>query len=261
MSYVRLTDAQTAYKHQVNQDDMRQLRDNQDDHEARIAQLLAQSQNAIVDDFFSSSGGAGGVDVNSIYEVTGTSAGFDTMMASSGDHVIRINTVATAATKVLQSRLTKCSFRLNQDMVGFLEARVQDIGGAAPDNMIVGYNDTGVATPATEANCIGFFKGTAAGKWRFRVAKGGVPTQTDNIGNRAAWQKLRMEFTRSGGGATLQVRAYIDGAEISGSPFTTNIPDSVVLRLMWGAVTPAAGTTDYRMDRWEHRWTAIPVNS
>jgi hypothetical protein len=141
----------------------------------------------------------------------------------------------------------------------FGQFRTEDIGGTAPLNLVCGYSaDT---DPSNENDVIAFMKGTTAGKWRFRVAKGGVATTTDNIGNRATWQKLRIEVTRASSGGTLQVRAYIDGAQISGSPFTTNIPDTTVLRKVWGAVSPGAGTTDIRLDRWETRWNAIPENS
>lgn len=262
MSFNRLSDAQTAYKHQLNQDDMRQLRDNQDDHESRIVQLTAQSQNAIVDDFLCDDLASGGATPYP-YDALNFGGGvFTTMMGSSGDHVLRINSVNSQLNRGLVVGKARLAFRLNQDMVGFFEARAKDIGGTAPDNMVVGFTAT-PTDPTNEADVIAFLKASSAGKWRFRVAKGGVQTETDNIStsNRATWQKLRIEFTRSGGGSTLQIAAYVDGGAISGSPFTTNIPDTTVMRMAWVARTPAAGTTDFRLDRWEARWSAVPVNS
>jgi hypothetical protein len=258
MSYLRLSDAQTAYKHQLNQDDMRQLRDNQDDHEARIAALLAQNVHSIADDFLSGpDGGAAGswIDTN-LYD----GSGGVNLMETDGSHVWQITTVNSAQTNFLSPLKTRCRLRFNKDMAAFLEFRVYEPGATVMDNIMFGLQNRAVSTPATEADVMGFFKGSTAGKWRFRVASGGVQTETNNIGNRAAWQKLRMELLRSGGGATQQVRAFIDGAEISGSPFTTNIPTSVVLKPFMGAVSPGSGTTDLRTDRWEIRWTAVPVN-
>jgi hypothetical protein len=259
--YIRLSDAQTAFKYEFGQDDMRQLRDNQDSFDGRILQILAQSKNAIVDDFLS--GDLGDASETSFDDglyfqlgAAGTSVG---MVPSTGAHVQRINSVNSATLRGLAVKSQKMSFRLNQDMAAFLEVRHQDIGAAAPDNLLIGFSDQKSATDETD--CIAFLKGSTAGKYRFRVASGGVQTETDNIGNRATWQKLRIELLRSGGGSTLQVRAFIDGAEISGSPFTTHIPTSVAMRLLWAAQCPASGTTDIQIDRWEMRWTAVPVNS
>jgi hypothetical protein len=260
MSYVRLTDVQTQAETFFVQATARQLRDNQDDHESRISQLLAQSANGHVDDFLAAhEGGSDGLDL-AIYDVAGAGATFRPQVGVDGSHVLKVATVATAATKSIRALNTKCAFRLNQDMAGFFEARFKDVGGAAPDNLVIGLQDRSAATLATdESDIIAFLKGTTAGKWRFRVAKGGVATTTDNIGNRATWQKLRLEWLRSGGGSTFQVRAFIDGSEISGSPFTTNLPDTVILSPTFACLTPAAGTTDAELDRWEWRWTSVPV--
>jgi len=255
--YIRLTDADTAALAFWGQDKWRQLRDNQDSFDGRIAQLLAQSENAIVDDFFCDDIAGAGSGTVYPYDPFNFGTGFQTMMGATGDHAVQITTVNSQLTKVLAVSKARLAFRLNRDMVGFFEAWVKDPGSAACDNMIVGFTATPTA-PATESDVIAFLKGSSAGKWRFRVAKGGVQSETDNIGNRATSQKLRIEFTRSGGGSTLQIAAYIDGAAISGSPFTTNIPDTTVMRMVWGAKTPAAGTSDFRMDRWECRWAAIP---
>lgn len=259
-AYLKLTDAQTAYKHQLNQDDVRQLRDNQESHEERILQFLSLNTHSIKDDFLTGpDGGAGNSWIDpALYD--GGSAGNLHLMETDGSHVWQMSTVATALTMSLSPRKERCRLRFNKDMAAFMEFRVYEPGATVMDNIMFGLQDRSVGAPGTEANVIGFFKGTTAGKWRFRVASGGVSTQTDNIGNRAVWQKLRLELLRSGGGTTLNVRAFIDGAEISGSPFTTNIPTGIVLKPFMGAVSPAAGTTDLRVDSWEIRWTAAPVN-
>jgi len=260
--YNRLSDPATASKAFWGQDKWRQLRDNQDSFDERIRQLLAQSHQSIIDDFFGTDTGgtASGTD-ETLYDITG-GATFKTMMSASGDHVLRINRTGAGSNlaQVLRVKAERLAFRLNQDMALFCEMRTEDVGGTAPVNLVAGFT-ANPTDPTNESDCIAFFKGSSAGKWRFRVAKGGVQSETDNIGNRATWQKLRVELVRAGGGATLQVRAYIEGAEISGSPFTTNIPDTTVMRLAWGALSPAAGTDDVRLDRWETRWSEIPVNS
>jgi len=263
MPYVKLTDAQTAYKAGIGQDLLRGFRDNQEDHESRIMQLLAQSQNAIVDDFFTGSDTASGssswVDA-ALYD--SSASGGTTLINLTeidGSHVFQMQSVAVAGTMILSPVKGRCRLRFNQDMAAFLEFRVKEPGATVMNNIFYGLQNRASADPSVETNCIAFLKGTTAGKWRFRVASGGVQTETDNIGNRATWQKLRMELLRSGGGATLQVKAFIDGAEISGSPFTTNIPTGVVLKPFMSSISPAAGTTDLRTDRWEIRWTAVPV--
>lgn len=246
--WTSITDAETLYKKGIGQDIIRKFRDNDLSNREAILQLLAQSNNAIVDDFFYEDNVGGEVNT-ALYTMVGGSGSFRPNVGVDGKHILRLST-STTATRGLHS---KTAFRLNQDMVGFLEAIVQDVGGNAPNNMLVGFSD--VDDASDESDVIGFLKGTTAGKWRFRTAKAGVANTTDNIGNRATWQALRIEFLKSG--ATLQVRAYIDGAEILNSPFTTLIPDTVALRLHWSHVTPAAAV-DYQLDRWEFRWTAIP---
>lgn len=260
--YVGLSDADTAELAFWGQDKWRQLRDNQTSHEERIAQLLAQNASSVVDDFLSDSSSGNGVDTAYVYETAGTGVNAKTMVGSSGDHVFQITTINSAQTDYIRVRAEKLAFRLNQDMALFLEMRTKDVGAAAPNNLIAGFS-ANPGDPSNESDCIAFFKASSAGKYRFRVAKGGVQSETDNISisNRATWQKLRIEITRSGGGSVFQVAALIDGAAISGSPFTTNIPDTTVMRLVWGQKTPASGTMDCRLDRWECRWTAIPVNS
>lgn len=262
MSYLKVTDAQTAYKAAIGQDLMRQFRDNQEDHESRISQLLAQSHNTLIDDFlcFDDGGGGGAVGIDEdLYALAGGASDFRPQVGVDGKHVLRVNTVNSSITKRIASKNTKLAFRLNQDLVGTFEARITDVGAAAPTNLIIGFSAN--LAPSNEDDVIAFLKGTTAGKWRFRVAKATVATTTDNIGNRATYQKLRIDLLRSGGGSTLQVRAYIDGGEISGSPFTTNIPDTTVLRMIFGSIGPGSGTTDVQLDRWEMRWTAIPVQA
>jgi len=261
MSYAKLTDAQITAGVFIKQATGRQFRDNQEDHEARILQLLAQSQHAIVDDFFYSvdGGPASAWIPASLY---GLSPNSNILVDSDGSHVLQMTTVNLAASAGPLVSNAKCRLRLNQDMALFQEFRAKDPGTTPMDNILFGLQDQAVLSAnaaITETDCVGFLKGTTAGKWRFRVASGGVGTQTDNIGNRATWQNLRLEILRSGGGATLQVRAFIDGAEISGSPFTTNIPISVILRPQMRAQSPASGTTDLRVDRFEMRWTAVPI--
>jgi hypothetical protein len=255
--YNRLSDAETAVLAFWGQDKWRKLRDNQDSHEERLLELLALDKQSIVDNFFSSSvgGDPAGVDA-SLYDVVGGGGtNFRTMMAASGDHVLRVNT-AVADTKSIMVRQDRLTLSLSQEMKFTFEARCYDPGGTPCDNILIGYSDNG--TPSDESDCIAFLKGTTAGKWRFRVAKGNVPTEFNNVGNRATWQKLKAVVTKLG--ATFQVEAFIDGAAL-GAPITTNIPNSVVLRMVFAAATPGAGTTDLRMDRWAHRWSAIPENS
>ena len=262
MSYVAITDPEVAYKVGIGQDLMRKIRDNQVDHESRIAQFLAANKHSIVEDFLSCTATvANDWPDTSLYNQLGSSAQLLNLMDSTGEHVMQLTTNASAATIGLVIKRERCAFRFNQDMAMFMEFRMKDPGGTAMQNIFLGLQDkAGAFQDSTdETDCIAFLKGTTAGKWRFRVASGGVATETDNIGNRATWQKLRFELLRSGGGGTLQVRAYIDGAEISGSPFTTNIPTSVVLSPHLIARGAAAGTTDLRADRWETRWTAVPV--
>jgi hypothetical protein len=268
MTYVRLTDAQTAYKHQWNQDDARQMRDNQDDADTRITQFLAQNVHSVIDDFFYATEGASSYTffesslaaADVLYSGNGSYTNrIIALMDSTGEHSVQFTTSAAAVDFSLQVKKQKCRLRNNQDMAWFYEFRAKDPGGTAPDNIFLGLQDIATANTTVESNVIAFLKGSTAGKWRFRVASGGVSTETDNIGNRAAWQKLRAEFLRSGSGSTLQVRAFIDGSEISGSPFTTNIPTGVVMKPFFGIKTPAAGTTDVRVDRLEMRWTAVPL--
>lgn len=260
--YVEVTDAQLTYKNGVGQDLWRQFGGNVRNHEARLLELLAIDKQSIVDNFFSDTGSApdgNGTHTDPyLYDETGGSAAFRTMMGASGDHALRVNTAAVADTKTLLVRADRLALRLNQDMQFTFEARVKDPGATACSNILIGYTDN--ATPSDESDCIGWLKGSTAGKWRFRVAKGGVQSEIDNQGNRATWQKLKHIVTRSGGGSVFQVEAFIDGASI-GAPITTNIPDSVILRMAFGAITPGAGTTDLRLDRWSHRWNAIPENS
>lgn len=251
MGYVSLTDAQLTANGFIKQATGRQIRDNQDDHEARISELLASSDNCIIDDFFSIALGGWG---------TGAYPPVS-MMNVDGSHVLKFDSDGSVRNVYLQG---PPRLRLNQDMSLFVESRCKEPGTTAMPNVLLGLQDLGVAAGAEvtdENNVIGFLKGSTAGKWRFRCASGGVASQTDNIGNRATWQSLRAEIVRSGGGTTLQVRAYIDDAEISGSPFTTNVPTSVVLMPIFGAYTAADTACDMRLDRVEMRWAAVPVNS
>jgi hypothetical protein len=240
---------------------MRKLRDNQVDHESRISQFLANNKHSIIDDFFYAQATvANDWPDASFYDASGSSAQLLILTDTTGEHVMKMTTNASASHVGLAVKRDRCSLRFNQDMALFMEIRAKDPGATAMANIMFGLQDKGSRTDASdESDCIAFLKGTSAGKWRFRCASGGVASQTDDIGNRATWQKLRMELLRSGSGSTLQVRAYIDGAEISGSPFTTNIPTSVVMNPVIRALGPGAGTTDLQVDRWEIRWTAIPL--
>jgi len=265
--YVEVTDAQLTYKKGFGQDLARQLGGNLRNHEARIQQLLAQSHQAIIDDFFgenSAGGTASGVD-ETLYDVTGSGPTFKTMMGASGAHVLQAAGTNIGTSKRIMTKPERLRLRLNQDMAIEFRARVQDIGAAAPPNILLGFSDNDVETD--ESDCIAFFKGTTAGKWRFRCAKGGVDSSSDNIGNRASWDWLTITIERSGGGSTFQVRAYVGGtktaygSEIPNSPFTTNLPDTVVLGMVSGLTLPNPGAGDHRLDRWSVRWTDIPENS
>lgn len=265
--YNRLSDAATAEKAFWGQDKWRTLRNNQDSHEARIQQLLAQTNQTIIDDFLGADSGASpaGVDT-ALYDVTGANSSlFRTMMNASGSHVLQITTTNIGSGRRLLVKPERLALRLNQDMVIEFRARVKDVGAGAPVNIKLGLSDSDVETD--ESDCIGFFKGSTAGKWRFRCAKGGVDSSTDNIGNRATWDWLTFTVERSGGGSTFQVRAYIGGtrtsygSEIANSPFTTNLPDSVVLFMTSSVQPPNPGVCDYQLDRWGIRWTDIPENS
>jgi hypothetical protein len=260
-AYVRLTDADTAALAFWGQDKWRQLRDNQDSFDGRILQLLAQSANSVVDDFLADGGATNNHGVaEHLYDTfhsVGPGTDFDTMVGSGGDHVLRMQSSGVARGSRLSVKAGVLAFRLNQDMALLREDRVKEPGAAAMTNIMAAFSDS--ADASDESDCIGWFKGSGAGKWRFRVAKGGVSSESGDVGNRATWQKLQMTIIRASG--VLEVRAFIDSAEVPNSPFTTNIPDTVVLRKHFSVVTPGAGVTDIRLDRWETRWTAIPVNS
>jgi hypothetical protein len=265
--YNRLSDAETASKAFWGQDKWRKLRDNQDSHEERIKNLLAQSHQTIIDDFLGQHGGGSnvtGVDEN-LYDVTGGGVNFRTLMASNGSHYLGAAGTNITGSKRLGVKQERLAFRLNQDFVIEFRARVRDVGATAPPNMMLGFSDNIVETDETD--CIAFFKGSSAGKWRFRCAKGGVDSSSDNIGNRATWDWLTITIERSGGGSTFQVRAYVGGSktsygsEIANSPFTTNLPDTVPLLMASSILMANPGTVDYQLDRWSFRLADVPENS
>lgn len=255
-----ISDAETAFKKGIGQDLVRKFRDNDLSHEERLLDVEAgQHIHSITDDFLSGkdTGGAQSWIDAAIYDSSGENFN---LMETDGTHVWQISTVATAGTHYLSPVKTRCRLRLNQDMTILMEFRVKEPGGTVMSNLMFGLQERSTVTPATEANVIAFFKGSTAGKWRFRVAKGGVQTEQDNVGNRATWQTLGILIQRSGGGATFQATGFIDGAAI-GSPITTNLPDTSVLKPFMGAVSPGAGTTDMRTDRWRIRWRSLGLVS
>ena len=130
--------------------------------------------------------------------------------------------------------------------------------GNAADALLIGFQDgtlTDVAaTIGDQTDMIGFVKGTTAGQWKFRTAKAASASEDDDVASRAAWHIFRLELTKTGGGLTLA--ATVDAVAVSGSPFSTNIPDTVYLRPFFGADANVDGVNIY-LDYVEMKWTSI----
>ena len=250
MAYTALTAAQTDADSPVDQTFTDLLRTNFDDHEARIAAITLATQNQIVEHFFISA-----LDT-STWITAGSAPSFGVPI--DGSHQILVNASA-AGFGILTSAVGKGRFRLNNNQALYIEcrAKTEELSNAA-NAILIGFQDATladvVATVSDQTDMVGFVKGTTAGQWKFRTAKAASASEDDDVASRAAWHIFRLELAKTGGGLTLA--ASVDGVAVSGSPFSTNIPDTVYLRPFFGIGAGVDGVLIY-IDYVEMKWTSI----
>ena len=156
-----------------------------------------------------------------------------------------------AATKKMRVRLTD-----EQSVIFGCRAKTTDDGS----NLAFGLQDiamTGANGAGDTTDFIGVIHGSA-GKWKVKVNKAGAGTTSGDLGNVANWTKFLFSIVK--GPSSLVVDAYIDDAQISGFPVSSNVPDTVTLR----PVLAISGNGDagiWRIDYCLAFWTARPVSA
>jgi hypothetical protein len=167
---------------------------------------------------------------------------------------------SSAGASVLFSTKYKMRVDLTRDTVWICEFRAKNVA-AGSLNLFFGLNDDALTDPpagattranvdaivTTVADCLGFVYGTG-GKWKFRTSKGGTASTTDSLGTLNAYSIMNMTITGSSTPANRKVDVTVDGTTISGSPFTSNIPDSKILRLVFGMDTASGADPAFETD-------------
>lgn len=229
MAYDPFTDAETAYKYGIGQDWMRKLKGNLEAHQERL-----DAQDARVDEMIRTHFHCDTINSDS-FDSAGT---FTSKVGSAAGHVMEIAPAGSTGDYCggLGGASKKLRFRLLDGNIAVLyEARViETVTGF--DQCLFGCNTASlpVAAPGASSafysltNAIGFAKGTNTDTYKFVCGT----SSSDNVGQRSVLSTLKVLVEMAS--SVAEVHAYIDGAEISGSPFATGIPTSAILRPVAG---------------------------
>lgn len=186
---------------------------------------------------------------------------------SAGDHYLDCVGVNSAiASAGICGANNRIRIYLGVDQSVIMEGRLKiPAAGTGGRRLMFGWQDVGF-TPGTDAafltdvtDFIGFREGTTNSTLKFTMQKAGVSgASQDNLGNFANWTKVKITVARAS--AVFTVRAYLDDVEISGSPFSTNVPDTTLLRpgMAAGNDTGSGNAITFRADRIRAYWGALP---
>jgi hypothetical protein len=220
MAWTAITASQTDANSPVDQTLMDAIRTDLDDLNTRVTSLgLGAAQNIF--DEGAATIGTTGIDAN-LWTATGT-------VAILAEHTIRLGNAAGAHS--IRAAPAKIRIKFSEEYVAVYEARAKRGGGSNADHLW-GWQDDAVAAAnlaITMQNMAVFRIDNADAAWRFTVASGGVTTEVTGLGNVANWTTLKIVVTCSATAGNRKVQAYLDGSEISGSPFTTNLTASVLV--------------------------------
>lgn len=248
MAFNPLTSAQCDADSPIDETLTQLIRTNLDDLDARV-NATEEATSDYIDTHFMCTA----LDTN-IWTSNGT---ITLLIGVNGLHTAQIDGASPA---VLAATTNKAHFRLNKDMALFMEwYGIENVPSNAPSSVFYGFQDASLAVTGTTcisdvSDCIGFIKGTTAGQFKFRMAKGGTSNEVDDFTARSTAHTLRLELSRVSG--VFSVGALLNGSHITGSPFSTNVPDTVVLRPLFGWV-PNVDNLTYTMDYVQMKWTSI----
>lgn len=228
-------------------------------HLKELSQVVGVfSDAAIYDDFVNPS--AAGVNTNT-WDVSG--AATDTQP----NHYLNLTQGGGANYDAVAAAPNKMRVDLDRDHEITFECRSKSFQSDATESWFFGLKDVslliGVNTiVTTNDNVIGFRQGTTANKYRAICAKAAASsTLQDDIGNAANWSVLKITVSSTSSGASIVVRMYVDGTEVTNSPFSTlaNIP-LTSLRPVLGT-SGGGGSRAHGIDYCLAYWTARPLST
>jgi hypothetical protein len=229
MAFTAFTAAQTDTDSPLDQTFTDLIRTNFDDHESRISALFALGANGILDDFslttidtatWATSGGA--ITYNAEHNIT-LGVGFTVIRGAVG----KMLPAFADEYVVTQEYRVKASNHTSAQFIGLQDSTL---------------DPTVVGTVTDYTNCVGIYVKNA-NNWTFRVANGGASESVD-FAPIASWQTIKVVMTCSHTAGNRKVQAYLNGTEITGSPFTSNITGQR-LRCYAASGSLASVTLDY----------------
>lgn len=256
MAFLALTAGQTDADSPLDQTLFDLIRTNFDDHETRFGATESLSEGSIRDDFVYPTGGIN----TDVWDVSGTNVYTD----NQPNHLLHFNHGSGQYSAVAASD-KKMRFDLDKKHTVVMELRHISTQSDNTEAWMFGFQDAALTTSTSaivtdQSDFIGFAQGSTANTYKAITSKGGVgATLQDNIGNAAVFSKLKIVVTFSDTVA-LQVQMFVDGTEVSGSPYT----DTAKIPLL--SMRPAMGTAgggsvrDSNIDYCLAYWSARPLS-
>jgi len=252
MSYIAITASQTDANSPVDQNLMDTIRLDLADHESRLLAAFTFGNNSILDDFVTQQSASGVA--ASVWETGGTAP--DVV----SQHQARVKGVGGGSFSIMAASPSKLQINIAEEYIAVMEMRVYKAAGTN-DDFFFGFQDSALssaaaATVGDKTDMIGFYRDAAAADWFFRTANtagGGGSTTSGAIGVSTSWGIYRLTVTCSATAGNRQViveygTSLAGMAQVSGSPFTTNLPTGVNLRPFFGVAPSVATTLDLRVD-------------
>lgn len=260
MAFLAFTSAQMDADSPWTETVAQLIRTNFDDHESRIGANESLSEAAIRDDFVYPSGSIN-TDIWDISDAANVST------AQQPDHDVDLDNSGGVNFGAIAASVKKMRVDLDRDHSIVFECRHKSNQSDSTESWFFGLKDASIAATSstivtTNDNVIGFRQGTTANTYRAICAKAASSsTLQDDIGNASAWSILKITVVSTGSGAAITVRMYVNGTEVSGSPFTTlaNIP-LLSLRPVLGE-SGGGGARIQTIDYCLAYWNARPLSA
>lgn len=256
--------SQTDANSPVDQTLMDALRLNLEDHESRLSGVQSIIESNIYDEFTYASGALDADIWDAGFNAVGYAA--PTNSTAGGSHYVEMSSVpSTAGQRSMAGGNKKARVYLGADQRFIFEGRIViTAAGTGGRRLLFGLQDASFGVSGANAiltdvsDFIGFREGTNNSTLKFTMQKGGASgASVDNI-DFSAWTTVKVDIESASGVYT--VHAYVGGVEISGSPFSTNVPDTTLLRIAVAAGNDSGSgnAITWRHDRVLAYWNERP---